>query len=105
MLDLHRMCVVVAAMPGPSSPRLIVLTEPVRADLQRLLRSTTTAAGLARRARIVLLAADGIAIRHIGPRVGVSRTVVRDWLDRFRARGIAGLQDLPRPGRPRRCSP
>jgi len=84
---------------------VIVLTDPVRAELQHLVRRTTTAAGLARRARIVLLAADGIAIRHIGPRVGVSRTVVRDWLDRFRAQGIAGLQDLPRSGRPRRFSP
>ena len=92
-------------MPGPATPRIIVLADPVRAELVHLMRATTTAAGLARRARIVLLAADGIAIRHIGPRVGVSRTVVRDWLDRFRVQGIAGLQDLPRSGRPRRCSP
>ena|SRR5215207_5642990 len=105
MLDLPRLWVEVAVMPGPPSPRVIVLTDPVRAELQHLVRRTTTAAGLARRARIVLLAADGIAIRHIGPRVGVSRTVVRDWLDRFRAQGIAGLQDLPRSGRPRRFSP
>jgi transposase len=92
-------------MPGPASPRRIVLSDPVRADLVHLTRATTTAAGLARRARIVLLAADGVAIRHIGPTVGVSRTVVRDWLDRFRVHGIAGLHDLPRPGRPRRFSP
>jgi hypothetical protein len=105
MLDLQRRRTEVAVMPGPRSPRSIVLTEPVRADLLHLVRSTTTTAGLARRARIVLLAADGIAIRHIGPTVGVSRTVVRDWLDRFRAHGIAGLHDLPRPGRPRRFSP
>ena len=92
-------------MPGPPTPRIITLPDQVRADLLHLTRAPTTAAGLARRARIVLLAADGIAIRHIGPRVGVSRTVVRDWLDRFRAQGIAGLRDLPRSGRPRRFSP
>jgi len=84
---------------------VIALTEQEQADLVRLTRSPSVAAGLARRARIVLLAAEGVPLRHIGPRLGVSRTVVRDWLDRFRARRLAGLQDQPRPGRPRRFSP
>jgi transposase-like protein len=92
-------------MPGPRSPRVIALSEEARAELIRLTRSPSVAAGLARRARIVLLAAEGMPIRHIGPRVGVSRTVVRDWLDRFRTRGLAGLQDQPRSGRPRTFSP
>jgi len=92
-------------MPGPRSPRVIELSEGVQEDLIRLTRSPSVAAGLARRARIVLLAAEGVPIRHIGPRVGVSRTVVRDWLDRFRTLGLAGLQDRPRSGRPRTFSP
>ena len=92
-------------MPGPRSPRVIALSEGVRAELIRLTRSPSVAGGLARRARIVLLAAEGVPVRHIGPRVGVSRTVVRDWLDRFRALGVAGLQDRPRSGRPRTFSP
>ncbi|MFN8559942.1 MAG: helix-turn-helix domain-containing protein, partial [Dehalococcoidia bacterium] len=62
-------------------------------------------AALALRARIALLAAAGTPLRQIGPLVGVSRIVVRDWLDRFRASGLPGLQDQPRPGRPRRCFP
>jgi transposase len=84
---------------------VIELSEGVRAEMIRLTRSPSVAAGLARRARIVLLAAEGVPVRHIGPRVGVSRTVVRDWLDRFRALGLAGLQDRPRSGRPRTFSP
>lgn len=92
-------------MPGPGSSRVIALSEGVRAELIRLTRSPSVAAGLARRARIVLLAAEGVPIRHIGPRVGVSRTVVRDWLDRFRTLGLVGLQDRPRSGRPRTFSP
>ena len=87
-------------MPGPRSPRVIELSEGMRAELMRLTRSPSVAAGLARRARIVLLAAAGVPVRHIGPRVGVSRTVVRDWLDRFRTLGLAGLRDRPRSGRP-----
>ena len=92
-------------MPGPPSPRVIGVSESERTQLVRLTRSPTVAAGVARRAEIVLLAAEGVPLRHIGPRVGVSRTVVRTWLDRFDARRLAGLRDAPRPGRPRRFSP
>ena len=86
-------------MPGPRSPREIVLTPETQATLVHLTRSPSVPAGVARRARIVLLAAEGVRLRHIGPRLGVDRNVVRDWLDRFRAHGLAGLQDRPRPGR------
>jgi len=95
----------VAIMPGPTSPRIPQLSDDTRAELLRLTRSPSLPAGRARPARIVLRAADGTPLRHIGPLVGVSRTAVRDWLDRFRTQGLAGLQDVPRPGRPRRCSP
>ncbi len=86
-------------MPGPRSPRQIELVPTTRAALVHLTRSPSVEAGLAQRARIVLLAADGVPLRHIGPRVGVARNVVRDWLDRFRAQGLDGLRDRPRPGR------
>jgi Helix-turn-helix domain len=92
-------------MPGPRSPREIVLAPDVHAMLVHLSRSPSVPAGVARRARIVLLAAAGVPLRHIGPRVGADRNVVRDWLDRFRAHGPDGLQDRPRPGRRRVFSP
>jgi predicted ArsR family transcriptional regulator len=92
-------------MPALRSPRVVDLTEEVRAALVRLTRSSSVAAGVARRARIVLLAADGLAVRQIAPTVGVDRNVVRTWLDRFRAEGVAGLTDHPRPGRPRAFPP
>jgi transposase len=60
---------------------------------------------LVRRGRIVLLAADGVPLDRIAREVGVRRTVVRTWVDRYRAAGLAGLQDRPRPGRPRTFSP
>lgn len=92
-------------MPGPPSPQVIELTAQLRADLAHLTRSPSVAAGVARRARIVLLAADGMPLWHIGPTVGVPRHVVRDWLDRFRLHGLDGLADRPRSGRPRAFSP
>lgn len=92
-------------MPGLRSPRLVELTAEVRAALVRRTRSPSLAAGLARRAQIVLLAADGLPVRQIATRLGVDRNVVRTWLDRFRAQGVDGLADRPRPGRPRAFSP
>jgi hypothetical protein len=92
-------------MPGPRSHRVPLLTVETRERLEQIVRSPSLPAGLARRARIVLLAADGVPLRHIGPRVGVDRNVVRDWLDRFQARGLDGLRDLPRPGRARAFPP
>ena len=91
--------------PGPTSARRPTLTAEVRDELEQLQRRTTAAAGVVRRARIVLLAADGVPLRTIAVRVGVQRPVVRDWLDRFAAHGVVGLQDRPRPGRPRRFPP
>ena len=92
-------------MSGPRSPRLIALNDEDRAALGALTRRTTVAVGSVRRARIVLLAADGMPLDRIARAVGVRRTVVRTWVDRYRLDGLAGLQDRPRPGRPRTFSP
>lgn len=92
-------------MSGPRSPRAVDLTTELRAALVHLTRSPSAAAGLARRARIVLLAAERVPLRRIAEQVGVDRKIVRRWLDRFRSRGLDGLQDLPRPGRRRVFSP
>lgn len=92
-------------MPGPRSPRAVELAADARTTLVHLTRSPSAPAGLARRARIVLLAAERVPVRRIAEQVGVDRKIVRRWLDRFRARGLDGLQDLPRPGRRRVFSP
>jgi transposase len=68
--------------------------------LESLLRSSTVRAGLAQRARIVLLAVQGVPNAEIARRVGVARQTVIDWRARYDAAGIAGLGDLPRSGRP-----
>src|SRR6266496_5254191 len=64
-------------------------------------RSSTVKAGLAQRARIVLLAAEGVSNTEIADRVGVSRPTVIDWRCRYESSGLVGLQDAPRSGRPR----
>ena len=72
-----------------------------REELVRLTRSSSVRAGLAQRARIVLLAADGVSNTAIADRVGVSRPTVIGWRERYQASGIVGLADEPRSGRPR----
>lgn len=67
-----------------------------RQELGRLTRSSSARAGLAQRARIVLLAADAESNTSIAAKVGVSRPTVIDWRNWCAARGIAGLEDDPR---------
>jgi transposase/DNA-binding CsgD family transcriptional regulator len=64
-------------------------------------RSSSVRAGLARRARIVLLAAQGMSNSAIAEKVGVSRPTVIGWRERYERAGLAGLVDEPRSGRPR----
>jgi transposase len=71
-----------------------------RAELSRWVRSPALRAGLAQRARIALLAADGVGTNEIVNRVGVSKPTVIAWKKRYATDGIAGLEDLPKPGRP-----
>src|SRR5215210_2300556 len=86
-----------ANRPAPA----LGLREGDRARLERWTRSTSVPAGLAQRARIVLLAAEGRSNTEIAERVGVSRPTVIGWRERYAASGLAGLDDRPRSGRPR----
>jgi transposase len=72
-----------------------------RAELTRWTRASSIPAGLAQRARIVLLAADGVGTNEIVERVGVSKPTVIAWKKRYAAEGLGGLDDRPKPGRPR----
>jgi hypothetical protein len=57
------------------------------------------------RAKLVLLAADGLTNREIAARVDMSADRVAGWRKRFAAEGIEGLEDRARSGRPRRFPP
>ena len=72
-----------------------------REVLQSWLRAPSVRAGLAQRARIVLLAADGVSVKDIVARVGVSKPTVISWKKRYAAEGLGGLEDRAKPGRRR----
>jgi len=87
-------------MPSPQAAA-IVLTDAERAELEGWARRRTSAAGLALRSRIVLAAADGESNTDMARRLGLSRTTVKRWRNRFVEHRCDGLLDEPRPGRPR----
>ena len=78
----------------------LALREGDEKRLNSLVRSSSGRAGVAQRALIVLLAAEGASNTEIARRVGVSRPTVIGWRDRYTAGGVAALDDLDRPGRP-----
>ena len=80
----------------------ITLSEAERCELEGLARRRKTAQGPARRARIVLAAADGLENKTIVERVGADANTVGKWRRRFAEHRLDGLYDEPRPGAPRR---
>lgn len=86
-----------ANKPAPALP----LRDGDQAILEKVVRSSATTAGAAQRARIVLLASQGVANALISELVGVSRPTVNLWRGRYLEHGLEGLVDIPRPGRPK----
>jgi transposase len=76
------------------------LSDEERQEIRRLSQSRKVAARTVERARIIQLASAGRRVPAIAEQLGIGRDVVRQWLKRFNADGIAGLADRPRSGRP-----
>lgn len=87
------------------SPFVVVLSSEERAVLEERAASRSASHSSVLRARIVLLAAEGLQNVDIATRVGVCVDVVSRWRKRFGEAGIAGMADRPRSGRPRRFGP
>ena len=85
--------------------KALLLGDEERAELEALTRATSVSAGVAQRARIVLLAADATPNHKIAELVGVSRPTVNKWRDRFGEQRLAGLVDVARLGPERRIDP
>ena len=83
----------------PKQGGKFVLSSAEESQLQQLIRAQSTPQGLAQRARVVQLAAQGMGVRAIGGRVGMHYNQVAKWRRRYVRGGIGALQDEPRPGR------
>src|SRR3954466_11091352 len=80
--------------------RTVDIPEADRRGLQRRARDKGAPARVVERARIVLLAADGVPGQQIAAMVGCAEGTVVTWRGRYAEHGLAGLDDLPRPGKP-----
>jgi len=88
---------------GRPKKELIINPED-KAQLERWTRRRKTNQGLSLRARIVLDCSEGTDNKTVAERLGVTAHTVGKWRSRFVARGIDGLLDDPRPGKPRTLS-
>jgi putative transposase len=79
----------------------LLIGEADRLQLRALVRSRSMPHSLVRRARIVLLSGEGQSNREVARRCGISAPAVSHWRRRYQERGLAGLHDELRPGRPR----
>jgi transposase len=93
-------------MPRPFASR-VELDADLRRRLDALVRAGSTPQALAFRGRIALRAAqpDHPSNQEVAAELGCDRHTVGQWRERFVARGLEGLQDAPRSGRPRSFSP
>ena len=84
----------------PAQVRTVEVAEADRRELQRRVRDKGAPARVVERARIVLLAADEVPGKEIVAMVGCAEGTVVTWRGRYAEHGLAGLEDLPRPGKP-----
>jgi transposase len=82
----------------------VVLDGEQRETLERWARRPKSAQALALRCRIVLAAAEGRSSKEIAAALGCNPNTVAKWRGRFARRGLDGLHDEPRPGKPRSIS-
>src|SRR5688572_30804060 len=84
----------------PAHVRTVEVPEADRRELERRVRDKGAPARVVERARIVLLAAEGVPGKRIAALVGCAEPTVVTWRGRYAEHGLAGLDDLPRPGKP-----
>ena len=87
------------------SPYSVTLSLEQRAELEARARRYTLPYRDVVRAKIVLMAADGLDNDEIAARLDTRREIVSKWRKRFFEQGLPGLEERPRGGRPPAFSP
>ena len=88
-----------------SSPFVIRLSSVEESELLRRAGKYTLPYFHVQRAKMILLAAEGLSNDEIAARLDSPREVVGRWRKRFFAERLLGLEEQARPGRPRTFSP
>ena len=87
------------------SPFGIQLTREERRELEAKARKYTAPYRDVIRAKLVLLAAEGLSNEVIAARLDTPRQIISKWRHRFFEQRLSGLDEEPRGGRPARFSP
>ena len=87
------------------SPYTILLDQDEKRHLQAIARKYTSPYRDVMRAKVILLAAQGLSNKQIGARLELPRQIVSKWRKRFFEQRLAGLRERPRRGRPAVFSP
>ena len=87
------------------SPFTIILSVDEERRLQHVARQYTSPYRDVMRAKVVLLAAQGLPNKEIGERLELPRQIVCKWRKRFFEERLSGLEERPRRGRPRDFPP
>lgn len=87
------------------SPFVVVLDCEEKQYLETITREYTAPYRDVMRAKVVLLAAQGLSNKEIGEKLDLPRQIVSKWRKRFFDQRLAGLQERSRRGRPRVFSP
>jgi len=88
-----------------NTPYSITLTSSEKSTLQDIARKYTSPYFQGVRAKVILMAAQGLRNDQIAERVSLPRQIVSKWRKRFFAERLEGLENLPRSGRPPSFSP
>jgi putative transposase len=93
-------------MPVPLA-HAVTLGCDEQSHLESIVRAHSTPQALGFRCRLILRAAapDRPSNLQVAQELHCNRHTVGRWRSRYLAHGLSGLQDAPRPGRPRRVSP
>ena len=87
------------------SPYSVILTASEKSVLESIARKYTSSYFHVVRAKVILMAALGLRNDQIAARLSLPRQIVSKWRKRFFEKRLAGLEDLPRSGRPPGFSP
>lgn len=89
----------------PKRLRVRPLTAEEEQIIEKLSRSHSASVRLVQRSSIIRWSHHGLVVPQIAQQMHVDENVVRKWIKRFDALGVAGLEDAPRPGAPPRYTP
>jgi len=82
-------------------PTPIRLIDSERAELQARVRATKSEQRQVFRARVILMLADGMRPAAVAHALSTGANTVGKWRSRFVAERLRGLEDAPRPGKPK----